>query len=62
MNEVFKPFIGRYVLFFFLNEILIYSIDEKEHIQHLKITLEMLRKHQLYVKGFVGLGVKRSFI
>ncbi|KAL8104152.1 hypothetical protein AgCh_028404 [Apium graveolens] len=34
----------------FIDDILIYSKTEEEHAEHLKITLEILRKEQLYAK------------
>ena len=33
-----------------MDDILIYSKSEEEHKEHLRIVLEMLRKHQLYDK------------
>ena len=32
----------------FLDDILIYSKNEEEHEEHLKLTLQLLREHQLY--------------
>jgi len=34
----------------FIDEILVYSNDEEEHKEHLKLLLQTLRKHQLYAK------------
>ena len=34
----------------FINDILIYSKTEEEHEDHLRIVLQALREHQLYVK------------
>ena len=34
----------------FIDDILIYSKSEEEHKEHLRIVLEILRKHQLYAK------------
>lgn len=34
----------------FVDDILIYSRFEAEHITHLRIALQLLRDHQLYVK------------
>jgi hypothetical protein len=34
----------------FLDDIIIYSKTEEEHEQHLRIMLQVLREHQLYVK------------
>lgn len=46
MNQVFQPFIGKFVVYF--DDILIYSHSEKYHIQHLKEVFEVLRKNKLY--------------
>nr|GFC92748.1 retrotransposon protein, putative, Ty3-gypsy subclass [Tanacetum cinerariifolium] len=34
----------------FIDDILIYSKDEKEHEEHLKVILELLKKEELYAK------------
>nr|GFA99598.1 putative reverse transcriptase domain-containing protein [Tanacetum cinerariifolium] len=34
----------------FIDDILIYSKDEKEHEEHLKAILELLKKEELYAK------------
>jgi hypothetical protein len=34
----------------FIDDILIYSKNEEEHAQHLRIVLTRLREHQLYAK------------
>ena len=49
MNGIFHQYLDHFVLIF-IDDILIYSKSEEEHKQHLKIVLEMLRKHQLYAK------------
>ncbi|GJU64955.1 putative reverse transcriptase domain-containing protein [Tanacetum coccineum] len=49
MNRVCKPYLDKFVIVF-IDDILIYSKDEKEHGEHLKAILELLKKEQLYAK------------
>ncbi|GJX36605.1 putative reverse transcriptase domain-containing protein [Tanacetum coccineum] len=49
MNRVCKPYLDKFVIVF-IDDILIYSKDEKEHEEHLKEILELLKKEQLYAK------------
>ncbi|GKA39035.1 putative reverse transcriptase domain-containing protein [Tanacetum coccineum] len=49
MNRVCKPYLDKFVIVF-IDDILIYSRNEKEHEEHLKTILEMLKKEYLYAK------------
>ena len=49
MNRVFKKYLDEFVIVF-IDDILIYSKTEKEHAEHLRIALEILRKEKLYAK------------
>ncbi|GJY84961.1 putative reverse transcriptase domain-containing protein [Tanacetum coccineum] len=49
MNCVCKPYLDKFVIVF-IEDILIYSRNEKEHEEHLKTILEMLKKEELYAK------------
>nr|GFC85865.1 putative reverse transcriptase domain-containing protein [Tanacetum cinerariifolium] len=49
MNRVCKPYLDTFVIVF-IDDILIYSKDEKEHEEHLKAILELLKKEELYAK------------
>lgn len=49
MNEVFRPYLRRFVLVFF-DDILVYSQSMEEHLQHLDIVLRVLCEHKLYAK------------
>jgi hypothetical protein len=49
MNLVFMPELDKFVVVF-IDDILIYSKNEKEHAQHIRIVLTHLREHKLYAK------------
>ncbi|GKE39149.1 putative reverse transcriptase domain-containing protein [Tanacetum coccineum] len=49
MNRVCKPYLDKFVIVF-IDDILIYSKDKKEHEEHLKAILELLKKKELYAK------------
>nr|GEX60104.1 hypothetical protein [Tanacetum cinerariifolium] len=49
MNRVCKPYLDKFVIVF-IDDILIYSKDEKEHEENLKEILELLKKEELYAK------------
>ncbi|GJR03032.1 putative reverse transcriptase domain-containing protein [Tanacetum coccineum] len=49
MNRVCKPYLDKFVIIF-IDDILIYSKDKKEHEEHLKAILELLKKEKLYAK------------
>jgi hypothetical protein len=49
MNGIFRKYLDRFVQVF-LDDILIYSKNEREHEEHLKIVLSCLRENKLYGK------------
>nr|GFA62844.1 putative reverse transcriptase domain-containing protein [Tanacetum cinerariifolium] len=51
INQVCKPYLDKFVIVF-IDDILMYSKDEKEHEEHLKAILELLKKEELYAKFF----------
>ena len=49
MNKVFQPYLDKFVIVF-IDDILVYSRDEEEHTNHLRLVLQTLREKQLYAK------------
>jgi hypothetical protein len=49
MNNVVMDYLDKFVVVF-IDDILIYSQCEEEHVNHLKMVLQRLREHQLYAK------------
>nr|GEV90716.1 putative reverse transcriptase domain-containing protein [Tanacetum cinerariifolium] len=47
--RVCKPYMDKFVIVF-IDDILIYSMNKKEHEEHLKAILELLKKEELYAK------------
>nr|GFC49775.1 putative reverse transcriptase domain-containing protein [Tanacetum cinerariifolium] len=49
MNQACKPYLDKFMIIF-IDDIFIYSKDEKEHEEHLKAILELFKKEELYAK------------
>ena len=49
MNFVFMPKLNKFMVVF-INDILIYSENEADHAEHLRIVISRLREHKLYAK------------
>ena len=49
MNRVFSPYLDKFVIVF-IDDILLYSGSPKEHGEHLRTVLQILRERQLYAK------------
>ena len=49
MNKVFMEYLDKFVVVF-IDDIMVYSKNEEEHEEHLRLVLEKLREHLLYAK------------
>ncbi|GJW73732.1 putative reverse transcriptase domain-containing protein, partial [Tanacetum coccineum] len=49
MNRVCRPYLHKFVIVF-IDDILMYSKTQKEHVEHLRLVLELLKKEKLYAK------------
>jgi hypothetical protein len=49
MNLVFMPELDKFVIMF-IDDILVYSENKKDHAEHLRIVLTRLKDHHLYAK------------
>ena len=49
MNRVFLNYLDSFVIVF-IDDILVYSKNEGEHMDHLGVLLQVLKKHQLFTK------------
>ncbi|GJR64631.1 putative reverse transcriptase domain-containing protein [Tanacetum coccineum] len=49
MNKVCRPYLDKFVIVF-IDDILIYPKTQEEHVEHLRLVLELLNKEKLYAK------------
>jgi hypothetical protein len=49
MNKEFIEYLDKFIMVF-INDVLVYSKDEKEHKEHLRLVLQELQDHRLYDK------------
>ncbi|XP_074373638.1 uncharacterized protein LOC141713987 [Apium graveolens] len=57
MNDVFRPFLRRFVLVFF-DDILVYSKSEDDHVKYVATVLEKLAENRVYVLKKCEFGQK----
>ncbi|GKA28706.1 putative reverse transcriptase domain-containing protein [Tanacetum coccineum] len=51
MNRVCRRYLDKFVIRF-IDDILIYSKTQEEHVEHLRLVLELLKREKLYAKFF----------
>ncbi|GJZ48702.1 putative reverse transcriptase domain-containing protein [Tanacetum coccineum] len=49
MNRACRPYLDKFVIVF-IDDILIYSKTREEHVEHLRLVLELLKREKLYAK------------
>jgi len=49
VNQIFRPFLDKFVVVF-VDDMLMYSHSIEEHVEHLRIVLNILREKQLYAE------------
>ncbi|GJY23724.1 putative reverse transcriptase domain-containing protein [Tanacetum coccineum] len=49
INRVCRPYLDKFMIVF-IDDILIYSKTQGEHVEHLRLVLELLKKEKLYAK------------
>ncbi|GJV81480.1 putative reverse transcriptase domain-containing protein [Tanacetum coccineum] len=49
MNRVCRPYLDKFLIVF-IDDILIYSKTQEEHVEHLRLVLGLLKKEKLYAK------------
>ena len=49
MNRVFQNYLGSFVIVF-IDDILVYSKNEGDHMGHLRVVMQTLKEHQLFAK------------
>ncbi|GJV23475.1 putative reverse transcriptase domain-containing protein [Tanacetum coccineum] len=49
MNRVCRPYLDKFMIVF-IDDILIYSKTQEEHVEHLRLVLGLLKKEKLYTK------------
>jgi hypothetical protein len=50
MNDIFRPYLDLFIIVY-LDDLCIFSKNEQEHGEHLRLVLSVLREHKLYAKA-----------
>ncbi|XP_062094224.1 uncharacterized protein LOC133800283 [Humulus lupulus] len=50
MNQFFRPYLRQFVIVFF-DDILVYSNNTHDHVQHLEMVLQLLQQHGFFAKA-----------
>ncbi|KAI2646340.1 Transposon Tf2-9 polyprotein [Labeo rohita] len=61
INEILKDFLNKFVIAY-IDDILIYSMSEAEHIHQVRTVLSRLLENQLYVKAEKCEFIQTSFL
>ena len=51
MNSIFMEYLDKFIMVY-LDDILIYSKNKEDHVEHLRLVLTKLREHRLYAKFY----------
>jgi hypothetical protein len=49
MNQVLAPYLGKFCVVY-MDDVLIYSKTADEHLEHIRLVLRELPRHQLHIK------------
>lgn len=49
MNRAFRPYLDKFIIIL-LHDVPVCASNEEEDVEHLKVSLQILREHRLYAK------------
>lgn len=49
MNDLFRPYLGKWIVIY-IDDLAIFSKTHAEHLEHLRIALQILRDNKYYIK------------
>ncbi|GJX33412.1 putative reverse transcriptase domain-containing protein [Tanacetum coccineum] len=61
MNRVCRPYLDKFVIVF-MDDILIYSKTRDEHVEHLRLVLELLKKEKLFIENFSKIAMSLTIL